>query len=203
VGTLLVTTGLAVVIIWWPRFWLATPFGLLWLSYLALLGWAARRKYVLFEPLPHAEILPQAHSLPALRAEELVPVRATGSFTVEGKNQYYVDVEADFETVQTREHIVLGRVHPSRFLLVGSWPEWELGWWYIFFQPEMIQEMSLGQLWAGRGVHLALRVLYTSDEQSLQTIYLACDDRDAMRRIWDDLSRDAPPAVNNSAGRPV
>jgi hypothetical protein len=202
-GTLLVATGLGVAIIWWPRFWLAAPFGLLWLLFLALIGWAARQKYVLFVPLRHEETLPQANSLPALRAEELVPVRASGWFTVEGKDQYYVDVEADFETVRTREHIILGRVHPSRFLLVGSWPEWELGWWYIFFQPKTILEMSLGQLQAGRGVRLALRVVYATNEQGQQTIFLACDDLDAMRRIWDDLLRDAPPGVTGSTERLV
>jgi len=85
-----------------------------------------------------------------LRAEELVPVRVSGWCTVEGQDQYYMDLDAQFETVETREHIVLARVLPSQFLLVGRWSGSELGWWYIFFHPATIRRLDAGQLSFGR-----------------------------------------------------
>lgn len=193
---LLVGCGLVVVIYWWPRFWLAAPFVALLIAFVGTLRWATRREYVHFELLPDAAALLQNQDLPPLRTEELVPVRASGLFSVEGKVQYYMDVEANFETMETREHIVLGRVRPSRFLLLGRWPAWELGWWYIFVQPAMIREMSLGHLHFGRQTYLALRLVYYASDDTLQTIYLAPKDRAVLRRVWDDLMLDAPREVS-------
>lgn len=191
-GLLLIGGGLAVAISWWPRFWLAALFGALLIAFSMFLRWAARRAYIHFEILPDSAALLQIEDPPPLRTEELVPVRASGWFSVEGKSQYYMDIEADFETMETREHIVLGRVHPSRFLLLGRWPAWELGWWYIFVQPTMIREISLGHLHFGRQTHLALRLVYATGEDTLQTIYLASEDHVVLRRVWDDLMLDAP-----------
>lgn len=193
-GLFLVIAVLVMLIRWWPYLWLAVLLAGLFVLYAVLLIWASRRGYVRFVAMPEARIL--LHDVlpgPPLRAEELVPLRASGWFTVEGKDQYYVDLEADFETVGTREHIVLARVYPSRFLLLGSWPEYELGWWYIFFQPAMIRKVAVGHLHFGPRSRLALQVVYTPDEQTQQTIYFTFDGAAALRRVWDDIQRDAPP----------
>jgi hypothetical protein len=135
-----------------------------------------------------------------LRTEELVPIRASGLFAVEGKNRYFVDLEADFETVDSREHIVLARVLPSRFLLLGQWPGDELGWWYIFFQPAMIRQLAAGAVHFGGGGRPALALLYSPDGETEETIYLTFDDRAAMGRVWQDLVRDGFPAGPPLAG---
>jgi hypothetical protein len=195
-GLLLVVSGGATLISWWPNFWPALLLGILYLTYIAILAWAGRKKYIHFEAEPDADsLLNSVSSPPPLRTEEMVPVRASGQFAVEGQEQYYVDIEADFETVGTREHIVLGRLHASRFLLVGRWPIWELGWWYIFFQPTMIRELTVGHLARGAQSQLALRIVYALDEETQETIYLAFAEASTLRRVWDDLLLDAPAGV--------
>lgn len=201
-GYLLVGAGLATLIHWWPRPWPTVLLGGVFLAYIVLLAWAARRRYVHFEAIPPAETpLLNGPGSPPLRAEELVPVRASGRFTVEGKDQYYMDLEADFETVGSREHIVLARVHASRFLWLGRWPAWELGWWYIFFEPAMICEMEWGHLRFGPRSHQALRVVYAPDQKTTQTIYLTADSGTALQRVWDDLILDAPLETIHAAAQ--
>jgi hypothetical protein len=56
----------------------------------------------------------------------------------------------------------------------------------------MIRTMDVGHLHFGRRPRLALRVVYAPDEETLQTIYLTFEDASTLRRVWDDLLRDAP-----------
>jgi hypothetical protein len=195
-GLLLVAAGVGALIRWWLHPWPAVLLGVLFLAYVAVLGWAARRRYVHFEAMPNAEMLLE-HTLSAapLRTEELVPLRASGWFTVERRRQYYMDLEADFETVGTREHIILARVYPSRFLRLGWWPSEELGWWYIFFGPATIRELEVGHLCFGRRPHQALRIVYAPDAETTEIIYLTSEDASALRRVWEDLLLDAPPDI--------
>jgi hypothetical protein len=168
----------------------------MFVAYLLALAWAGRRGYVYFYTASEIDPLHEHEAiLQPLDAFELVPTRVSGWFTVEGRNQYYVDVEADLETVGTREHIILGRIHASRFLLVGRWPEDQLGWWYIFFQPAMIREVQAGRLYFGSRSRPALWVHYAPDEESRQNVYFAFDSPIALWRVWDDLTRDAPPGA--------
>jgi hypothetical protein len=200
-GTALVAAALGTLLFHALRPWLALSFGGLFLAYLLVLAWASRRRYVRFEPTPQGG--PPARDAtppPPLRAEEMLPVRASGWFTVEGREQHFVDLEADLETMSTREHIVLARVRPSRFLLLGEWPGHELGWWYVFFEPAMIRGLDLGRLTFGAQPAQALRVIYAPDEETMQTIYLTFEDASALRRAWHDLLLDAPPDVVAPAG---
>jgi hypothetical protein len=191
---LFVVAIVSALIHWRPFPWPAAIPAALYLAYLLVLAWAGRRKYVQFQVLddstPHWE---NPGMLTPLAVQEMVPTRASGWFTVEGQDQYFVDVEADFETVGTREHIVLGRIHPSRFLLLGRWPRHEHGWWYIFFQPAMIRDLRMGYLHFGTRPRLALRVTYAPDEETHQAVHLVFNDDQALQRVWEDLARDAPP----------
>jgi hypothetical protein len=196
-GFFLFMAAVVAVIVGWPRPWLAVVLGLLLLGYLAVHIWASRRKYLRFEAAPRAAaLLGSEPSGPPLSPDNLVPMRASGWFTVEGQDQYYIDLEADFQTVRTREHIVLARVQDSRFFLVGQWPKYELGWWYMFFQPSMMREVSVGQLHTRAHPQLALRIVHQVEDDEPQTIYLAFPDQAALRQVWDDLFHDAPPALN-------
>jgi hypothetical protein len=181
---------------WRARPWPALVPAALFLIYVLVLAWAGRQGYIHFKPISGQDHLPKDSSpAPSLGTQELVPTRASGWFTVADQERYYVDLQAEFETVETREHIVLGRVHPSRFLLLGQWPEKELGWWYIFFQPAMIRGLHLGHLDHGFRSRQALRVTYVPDKDLRQTIYFTFDDALALRRVWDDLAIDSPPSA--------
>ena len=175
---------------WWPFAWQAALLVGLFLGYVLVLAWAARSGYVRFHPGPGPERSSGAENPPPLRPEELVPVRVSGWFTVEGQDQYFVDVEAGIETVETREHIVMGLIRPTRFLLLGRWPNRDTGWWYIFFTPSTIQEIHTGHLTFGARSRQGLRIVYAPDADTVQTIYLAFDDPIALRRVWDDLVLD-------------
>ena len=173
---------------WWPFGWQVAVLAGLFVGYVLVLAWAARSGYVRFRPGPAPEDAPDP--VQPLRPEELVPVRASGWFTVEGQDQYFVDVEAGVETVETREHIVMGQIRPTRFLLLGRWPKRDTGWWYIFFQPATIEEIQAGRLTFGLRSHQALRIVYAPDADTVQTIYLAFNDPVALRRVWEDLMLD-------------
>lgn len=172
----------------WP---LAAAVGVLFLAYAGILYWAMRRRYIHFAP--DEALLDDRPPFAGLDMADLIPTRASGWFTVEGKRQYYVDLDADYQTVPSREHIVLARVHPSRFLLVGRWLEWEIGWWYIFFEPAMIRQMRLGHLYFGARPRPAVRLTYRPDVKTIETIHLAFDNLAALRQVWADLMVDAPP----------
>ena len=192
-GLLILGLGLWALIHWWPNPWPAVAAGVVLLLYSGILVWARRTGYVRYTRLPDEERQFQEQDTPpSLRKEEMVPARVSGWFSVEGQTQYFVDVEADFETVGTREHIVLGRVYPSRFLLLGHWLREELGWWYVFVQPNMIRQVDIGELTAGPQPRQALRIVYTPDTDTEQTVYLHAD-QGSLRRIWQDMLEDAPP----------
>ena len=173
----------------WP---LAAAFGVLFLAYSGILYWARRQRYVHFRP----EALLNDPPPPAgLDMAGLIPIRAGGWFTVEGKRQYYVNLDADYQTVPSREHIVLGRVYPSRFLLLGRWLEQEIGWWYIFFEPAMIRKVQVGHLHFGARPRLAVQLTYGPDVKTLETIYLTFDNLTTLEQVWADLTVDAPPGT--------
>ncbi len=191
-GLLLVMATVGAFLLWRAHPWPALIPAALFLVYVLVLAWAGRQGYIHFRPISGQGHLPKDSSpAPSLGMQELVPVQASGWFAVADQERYYVDLQAEFETVETREHIVLGRVHPSRFLVVGQWPKQEHGWWYIFFQPAMIRGLHLGHLHHGFRARQALRVTYAPDKDVQQTVYFAFDDDLALRRVWDDLATDA------------
>jgi hypothetical protein len=185
--------------VWWPNPGPAAAILLAWLAYLGLMALAARSRYLHFRALPGAAArLQEEGTAPPLGKLEMVPARASGWFTVEGQGQHYVDLDADFETTGSREHIVLARVRPSRFLLLGRWPGHELGWWYIFVQPGAIRGLSLGHLHFGLRRSLGLRLDYafkTDRKERIESVFLTFSDAATLRRVWEDLVRDAPPGA--------
>jgi len=195
-GMLLLAAALSSLLVSWLRPWAAVLIGILYVAYILILAWSSRREYIHYESQPFVEAIGHsAAAEPPLRPEELIPVRASGWFSVEGRDRYYMDLDADFETVATREHILLGRVRPSHYLQIGRWSVDELGWWYVFFQPAMISELDVGYLYFGAEPQQVLRLIYTLDAKTSQTIYLAFGHDAALRRVWNDLLLDVPPDV--------
>ncbi len=170
----------------WP---LTAALGILFLAYTATVIWARQRRYILFRPETLLGDLPPPAGLDMAG---LIPVRASGWFTVEGKRQYFVDLDAGYQTVPSRDHIVLARVYPSRFLLLGRWREQEIGWWYIFFEPAAVRQMQTGHLDFGARPRLTIQLTYGPDVKTIETIYLTFDNLTALKQVWADLAVDTP-----------
>ena len=124
-----------------------------------------------------------------LAPDEKVAIRATGLFEVRGERRYFVEVTADFATMETREHIVMARMLDVRFL-VGS-PRDDIGWWYIFFMPHMIREIEVGKVHFGLRSRPAIKLGYNTEEGKVEPVYLSFADPLPMQRVWEDLRRDA------------
>jgi hypothetical protein len=162
----------------------------------ALVLWAQGRSFVLFQ----AEDFPTSPGPAApLQPTDRIELRATGSFEVEGKRHRFSELLAYFRTFATREHAVMAIVPPSRFLLIGTRPEQEVGMWYIFFRPRQILELAPGTLRYGLQASPALRVAFQV-EDGQDTVYLSFGDHATRQRVWADLHKDAP--VNAQAEQP-
>ncbi len=173
-----------------PSIWPALLPAVLLLLYIAFLVWAGLQGYVRFRVDADA-ILPKGEQVAHTpNPKELIPVRASGWFTVEGKEQYLVDIEADLRATGSGERIIMGRVHPSRFLLLGRWPRGELGWWYLFLKPEAIREMQVGYLHFGLRARACLRLVYDSGKEGMRQAFISSTDAPVIKRVWDNLRPD-------------
>jgi hypothetical protein len=127
-----------------------------------------------------------------LKVEEKILMRATGHFEVSGMRNYFADIRAWFETVQTREHIVIARNPLSRLLLFAKSHAAMQGLWYAFFWPTDVRDVEVGDMYFGTRVRPAVRVIYEpSDRQSHETLYLAFEDASARDLVLNDLLLDA------------
>ena len=131
---------------------------------------------------------------PELAPDEKVAVRATGLFEVRDTQRYFVEVTADFATMETREHIVMARMLASRFL-VGA-PKDDVGWWYVFFKPLVLREIEIGKVHFGLRARPAIKLGYKTDEGKVEPVYLSFDDPLQMQRVLEDLGRDAKISLN-------
>ncbi len=156
---------------------------------LAAIALGARNGYVVFRPAGERPAIPGR----PLKPEEKVPTRATGVFEVSGMTHYLADARAWFETVETREHIVIVWNPLSRFLLFAKTPKHLAGMWYAFFQPSHIRTLQAGQMAFGGRVRPALRIAYQSEDAKARAhLYLAFDNEENLATVLDDLCRDAP-----------
>jgi hypothetical protein len=146
---------------------------------------AKRQGFIIFR----REELSPSPNPPELAPDEKVAIRATGLFEVRGERCYFVEVIADFATMETREHIVMGRMLDVRFL-VGA-PKDDAGWWYIFFKPHTIREIEVGQVHFGLRSRPAIKLGYRTEEGKVEPVYLSFDDPFQMQRVLEDLRRDA------------
>jgi hypothetical protein len=146
---------------------------------------AKRQGFIIFR----REELSPSPNPPELAPDEKVAIRATGLFEVRGERCYFVEVIADFATMETREHIVMARMLDVRFL-VGA-PKDDAGWWYIFFKPHTIREIEVGQVHFGLRARPAIKLGYRTEEGKVEPVYLSFDELLQMQRVLEDLRRDA------------
>ena len=182
------------------------------LAMIVIVNLAARRQFVVFNR--DGSAMPQSLGVRLLDPMARLPLRATGLFEVEGKEQRFTDLRATYRSFQTREHAVMAIVPPSRALLVGSWPDEDIGMWYIFFKDKEIRCIEPGQLSFGRQTRPAIQIDveqvilpptspvdvwggYRSGNQKLklrqQTIYLSFDSLSDRQMALADLLEGAHP----------
>ncbi|HEY65629.1 MAG TPA: hypothetical protein G4O02_13765 [Caldilineae bacterium] len=178
---------------WLPGGWWVTAVAAILLVLLiAFELWARRAAYVHFAPQDAAILAPQPEKEP-LKPEDKIAIRATGHFEVEGRRQFFADLQAFFRTFATREHAVIAYVPRSRFLGLGQWPSEEVGMWYIFFLPQQVIALEPGTLAFGGQQRPALRIAYQGAKR-LETVYLTFDSEDDRQRVQDDILWDAEPS---------
>jgi len=153
--------------------------------------WANSRLYVLFEA---AESANEAGSPTVLESRDKVLLRASGVFAVEGEEKRFTDLLAYYRTFETREHAVMARQTPTRFLGLGrSRPE-TLGMWYIFFIPDNLNAVTPGRLYFGSAPHPALRLDYVrltpKDKKKDSIVYLSFETERSMQQVLADLLLD-------------
>jgi len=162
------------------------------LSLMLALLWAGRTRYLVFRRAEHPSPLASVANVPQLAPEEKVPVWASGHFEVSGMRRYFVEARAYFETVETREHIIIVWMPPWSFLGLAASPREEAGLWYAFFMPATIQEIGMGEVYFGLRPRPALKVVYQSESGSRETVYLSFDHHEQQETVLADLRRDAP-----------
>ncbi len=156
--------------------------------------WADRQHYVRF--VPGSPSPPERDDQPVspLPAMSKVPVRASGFFEVSGMRRYFVEAPADYTTFETREHCVMTQVPFSRFLLLGTSKEEEVGWWYTFFQPHMLRAVTGGRLYFGLRPHPALQLQIAPADDRVEILYLSFEDEATRSSVMADLLPDAATA---------
>jgi len=162
------------------------------LSLMLALLWVGRTHYLIFKRAEHPSSTTLTTDGPQLAPEEKVPIWASGHFEVSGMRRYFVEARAYFETVETREHIIIAWMPHRSLLGLAASPREEVGLWYVFFMPANIQEIEVGKVHFGLRPRPALKVVYHSESSSPETVYLSFDHPEQREVVLADLRRDAP-----------
>lgn len=195
--------------------------GVLLLAMIVVTDLATRRRFVVFEQ--ESQGVQRPLQAPRLQPMDKLLLRATGLFEVEGKEARFTDLLAYYRSFQTREHAVMAIVPPSKALLIGRWPDDQIGMWYIFFKSKEIQRIQPGQLSFGWQTRPALLVAveqiipaptspldvwggYRSGNQKpkvrKQIFYLTFDSPSDRQTVLNDLLADAPSS-SSSPNKPA
>ncbi len=172
---------------------------------------ASRHSYLIFAP----EGEPARHRPDAamMNPADMLKLRATGRFEVEGRTQDFTELLAYFRSFETREHAVMAICPPASFLGVGAWPGHEIGMWYMFFKHKEIRRIDPGLLEFGGYRRPGLRIQVrqeippstspldvwggyrsggrTKPKYEDATLFLSFDSLEDRARVLDDLTADA------------
>ena len=129
-----------------------------------------------------------------LGPNDKVLLRASGVFAVEGDEKRFTDLIAYYRTFDTREHAIMARHTPSRFLGLGRSKSETLGMWYIFFMPENLNSVTPGRLYFGGTPNPALRLDYVrinpKGKAKISVAYLSFETKRSMEQVMADLLLD-------------
>ncbi len=153
--------------------------------------WAKRNFFVHFAPAPPLELNNDA---PPLTPSDKIATRATGIFAVDDQQAPFTNLPAFYRTYATREHAILARKTPTRFLGLTEADPRLLGMWYIFITPAVLRSVQSGLLYSGSPPHPALRLSYIRPNKKGQPIpaivYLDFDTEGDRSRVQADLLLD-------------
>lgn len=155
-------------------------------------AWARRRFYAHF--MPATTPSPPAPS--PLAPSDKVAIWATGLFAVDERLAAFSHLPGFYRSYPNREHAILARKTPSRFLgLTDADPDF-LGMWYVFISPAALTGVQQGTIYFGRTSRPALRLAYARKNKKKQQIdalaYLGFDTEGELQRVWADLLVELP-----------
>ena len=155
----------------------------------ALVIIAQRKGYLLFLPDSDTRLSPPC---PALEPDTELLIRASGHFVIRDQVCYLVEHQTIVTTPRNREHILMVKLQPGRFLLIGRSRSSEWGWWYQFLKAEAIDQVVLGVVIHGWQPRLALQVCYQihdreGREETAETI-LSFDKQETRTLAWAALT---------------
>jgi hypothetical protein len=155
----------------------------------ALVIIAGRKGYLLFLPDSNTHLSPP---YPVLEPDTELLIRASGHFAIRDQVCYLVEHQTILTTSRSREHILMAKLQPGRFLLIGHSRSSEWGWWYQFLKAEAIDQVVLGVVIHGWQPRLALQVRYQihdrgDQEETAETI-LSFDDQETRALAWAGLT---------------
>ncbi|MBX3000507.1 MAG: hypothetical protein KF893_18450 [Caldilineaceae bacterium] len=195
-----------------PAYWIiASALLLLFLLFTAALLYWRGRNYMTFTEMSKPTVAPKA-----LKPADKLPILASGDFGVEGKHARFTWLQGYFRTFATREHALLCLAQPSRFALLGHWPEKEVGMWYIFFRDKDVASIRWGEVSHGgeklpglaidHEVFIPKQGRFGRERTLHRTFYMACREEEDLRRILADLLYRKPVepakvAAQNGAGK--
>jgi len=153
--------------------------------------WARRRYYIHFVPAK-ARQLPADTPAPLWPEDKLLH-HASGHFQVEEKEGEWPHLIAYYRTFETREHAIMARRTPTRYLAGQVNPE-SLGMWYIFITPENLLEVTPGRSYFGGEGEPALRLRWRRFDEKGRPVedvaFLHFASAADMERVQADLQLD-------------
>lgn len=187
---------------WW-RNWPAAVLALLslliiWVNYSL---WRAKRdNYMRF--VPGGDSLPEEADLTSLPPNQKVPVRATGLFSVSGRENNLLLAPASYWRVPLGDHVVMVEEQPGKYLYqffgAKSLQNIQPGW--LLFGAKPIETLAVSFLaqWGPDYTRFG-QVYETGDNSDLPspkrvTVYLSTADETIRRSIWQTIVYDARQA---------
>ncbi len=153
---------------------------------------ARRRYYIHFVPEQHPQ--PPEDAPAPLWPEDKLLHRASGHFHVEGMEDDWTDLIAFYRTFETREHAIMARRTPTRFLRVGQVNPETLGMWYLFISPADLLEVTPGRIYYGEegkpGLRLRWRRFNEKGKPLEDVAFLHFDSEADRERVQADLRLD-------------
>ncbi len=159
---------------------------------LLLIGrwWGRRRYYVHFVPTPIS--VPADPPQPLWPADKVL-LHVAGHLGVEGKEADFTGLVAYYRTFETREHAIMARQTPRRFL-GGKVPQRLLGMWYTFITPHELQEVQEGDVYVDArprpGLRLHIQRTNAKGKTRMETLYLIFATPEERARVAADLRLD-------------
>lgn len=153
--------------------------------------WRVRRKgYLQFEAASQPETIAPV----SLQFPEKIALRVSGNLRVSKLTRYFVEERAFYQTFNTRERVIMVEMAQTRYLLLAQSAEGEVGWWYAFFTPKIVHQLTSGQVCFGPHERPAIALTYQPDgEDAPETLYFSFDSPADRAVVLANLYRDLPP----------